>query len=233
MTTNDNLRFTIDTRQVETYLYNIGKEDQLGFAVSLAINRILNMIQLAVMEDMQAKIDFRRLAFNLRAIKINPQDRATKHKLLGIIHIDPIASNLLRLETGSDHIPINGRKYLPVPNPTVFGNKVITKDNPLQIGNLKLRDTPFGTKGDQGTFLIESGGKPFVIQRTKKAGSKGKGKKGTNKETGTRLLYSLVQRTTTPVKLNFRAIATKIVNQHFREELIKAVNRAISTAKKK
>lgn len=232
---SDNIHVTIDTREVEDYLKRLGHENQLPYALSLAINNTLKKIQEEVRQALADKLTLRRVKWNMAAIKINKQDFATKTKLYGKIHISDIADNLARLATGTDHLPFKGKKYLSIPNSEVFGNKIINKTNPLKPSNLKLADTPRGTQGLLGTFLVEKKGTgtPLILQRTKKQGSKGKGKKGTNRQTGVRLLYTLVEKTKTPHKIDWTGIVSRVISAHLQEEIVKAMNHAIETAKAK
>lgn len=209
--------------------------EQVNFAMSKAISNLMKLIQDAIRGDMQSKIKFTQLAFELRAIKIS--QFARKDNLLGVIEIDPKASNLVRLETAQPHIPINGRKFLPIPNAVVFNGGVVKPSNPLSIAKLSLHPTPGGgLKGALGTYTAAGNGKaPVIIQRVAKT-AKGvkapKGsKKGLDKTKGTRRLYTLVKSSKTPQKLNFMVLCNQIVQAHMADEIRKASLYAIKTAR--
>ncbi len=222
----------VDTKEAEDYLTRLNQDNQLAFAVSKATNNLLKLIQSAIQGDMRARVNLRRVAFNLQGIKVFKWSK--KRDLLGILGIDPRLNNLIRLQTGQDHIPLNGRKYISVPNPVVFGNRIILKTNPLKASNLGLHDTPQGIQGNNGTFLVhpKDGSEPIILQRTQKANLKKKGKKGTDKGTGVRLLHFLRRSTKTTKKIDFYGIAYNIINTHLKDELIKACDEAIKSARK-
>lgn len=231
---SDGINITLDIKEVEKYLQEIGKERHLNFIVSKAVNSVLKQIQDAIRKELAAKLNLRRVSWNLLQIKINKEDWANKTKLFGRIHITDEAHNLVRLATGNEHYPYKGGRYLAIPNKSVFGNRVITKDNPFNPSNLQLQRTPRGLQGNQGTFLVETQrGTPLILQRTQKQGSKRKGKKGTDRSTGVRMLYTLVKKSKTPLKINWEAIIYTVVNKTFQAELIKAIQYAFDTAKAK
>lgn len=220
----------VDTKDVETYLLDLGKENQLPFAMSKAINETAKLVQKAIQDSIKdGHINLRRAMFNIQSIKIGKW--ASKSDLLSIIQIDPRAENLERLATGQDHINLNGKDYIAFPNSKVFGSSIIRKENPLWIGNLKFHDTPHGLHGNENTFLIHSGnGTPLILQNT--SGKTGrKNRRGTNKKTDNRILYTLVKKSRTPLKLDFYGIAKRIIDQCLEEEARKAVQVAIDTAK--
>jgi hypothetical protein len=222
----------VDTTDVSSYLYGLGQEKQINFAVSVAINRIAKMIQEAIRGSAKDKINFRKLVWNMNAIKISKF--SNKNDLLTILQIDPKAANMERLVSGADHINMNGRKYVPIPNVSVFGKKVITRDNPLSIASLNLQPTPNGSlAGKDRTLLVHANsGTPIIIQEPLlKKNGKAKKMKGQNR-TGNRVLYTLVKSIRTPIKLDFFGIAQKIVDQYLMDELTKAVQEALNTSKR-
>ncbi len=227
------LKIQVDDNLAQKLLEELGKPEQLKFAMSLAINKTMTLIRNAFRGEMEAKLKLRRVAFNLAAVRVKPGDFATKSQLYSILSIDAaLAPHLIRLQTGKDHIAVNGRKYLPMPNVKVFGDKVITSANPIAIKNLQLRSTPGGLKGQQKTFMLHPAGKsPVILQRT---GQPGKGKKkGSDKATGNRILYTLIKKSKTPKKIDLLPIAQRVVREVFRDEVRSAVAYAVKTAKKK
>jgi hypothetical protein len=231
------IKVEVDTTEAERYLMWLGKEEQLPFAMSKAINSVVKLIQDAIRGDMQAKLHFTQMAFELRAIKINKF--SNKNDLVAEIGIEPKATNLYRLQTGQDHIPFQGKQFYPIANSVVFNGRPIRNTDPLFIRNLHLTDTPGGAaKGLQKTFIpkTQEGKAPIVVQRI--ASGKGvkqpkgqRGKKGLDKELGTRILYTLVRKGKTPVKMNFYGIASQIITQSLGSEIAKAVRNAVATAR--
>ena len=229
------LSINVNTTDAENYLILLQKDEQLPFAVSKAINAVARLIQDAIRGDMRSKIKFTQIAFELRAIKI--PFNATKTSLSTLIQIDDSAYNLLRLESGQPHVPINGHKFIPIANAVVFGGKPIKASNPLSIGNLMLHSSPGGgLKGLQKTYTAVGDGKaPVIIQRvsktTKGVRSPRGSRKGLDKTLGTRRLYTLVKQSTTPMKIDFYGIAQSIINEHLIDEMNKALTLAIKTAR--
>ena len=230
----------IDTSDAERYLIGLGREDQLPFATSKAINAILLLIQQAIRDNMQSNIKFTQLAFNMRAIKISKF--SNKRDLNGEIMIDPVATNLVRLDLGLPHVPLNGKLYFPISNAVVFNGKPVKQNDPLFVGALNLKDAPGGgMKGDQRTFIPKTlpGQTPLILQRVANVGKgvkapKGQhGRKGLNKTLGTRVLYKLIKRSATPKKFDFVAIANAVINQVGADEMNKAIQYALDTARKK
>jgi len=230
---SNKLQVEVDNSYALSLLTELGKEEQLPFAMSLAINKTMTIIRDAFRDDMQAKLNLRRIAFNLNAVRVKPGDFASKKQLYSILSIDAtLAPHLARLVTGKDHVAINGKKYLPMPNFKIFGNNIITDRNPLAIKNLHLHQTPRGLQGDNRTFLVQKQGKaPVILQRTAKAG-KGR-KKGTDKDTGNRVLYVLIQKSRTPKKIDLLPIAKRVVGEVFNEQIRQAVERAVKTSRSK
>lgn len=226
----------IDDSIAKKLLSELGKPEQLPFAMSLAINNVMTLIRDAFRGDMQSVLNLRRVAFNLKAVRVKPGDFALKSKLYSILSIDAaLAPNLIRLNEGRDHISINGKKYILMPSVSVFGGKIITSSNPLHPSNLHLVSTPHGLRGNSRTFLVHSPGKaPVILQRTHAAGkARGKKKSAQEKATGNRIIYTLVRRTKTPKKIDLRALATRVVREVLEVEVRKAVAYAVRTARAK
>jgi len=237
------ISITIDTSSAVKALTEIGRPDQIAFAVSNAINRVLNLIQDAVRGDMYSRLELRKVAWNLRQVKISKANRATASKLVGQVEINPEAYNLIRLNTGQDHLPLNGQKYVPIPNAEVFGKKVILKGNPLSISSLALHQGPKGLVGNQNTFVVDKPGQTaLVLQRQagimgphtkKEAKGVAKAQKGRSNKTGNRVLYTLVPSVRTPKKVDFFLLAKRVVEQSLRQCMTEAIQLSINTMKKR
>ena len=225
---------------------------QVRYAVMLMINDIGKQSQEAVREAMDdtrgGSIHLRRATFELRQIYISRF--ATPRELTLVLEIKPDAKNLVRLAMGEDHDawwPFNGKLYQWVPNSEVFQNKVISARNPLNQKLLQFSKRGNAFTGNQDTFVINHPPKhpdmPQVWQRVA-SGSKGSRQsraKGTiNKKKvrseaskNTRMLYTLVDKQRTPLKLEFYGPVRRTIGANLVETLKRALFAAIQPKPKK
>lgn len=199
------IKLSVDLSSINKYLNDMGKDNQIPFALATALNNIAREIQKQVRMDMQSHMNLRHAQYNLNAIKITSW--AKKNNQTVEISVDKKYHWLTRMETGQDHIPFQGRQYLSVPNQEVFKNQIISSKNKLFIKNLNLHLNDKGeTVGDQGTFIVKasSNSTPFIVQNL----MQGRGKK---RKENTRVLYTLVKRSKQPVKMHLIDIAQKIL----------------------
>ena len=229
------------------------KKRQIPFAMSKAINDLGKKAQFVVQYGMVTDIKLRREAYELKRIMIS--HFATSSECYLVIQIDPKAKNLIRLVKGEDHIewfPYNGKDYQWIPNSQVFQNKIITTANPLHQFNLAIGFTGIGPRGGaqhnqglQRTFAIDNpGGKPGDPQIWQRVASGARGsrqsrtrgtllKKKIRNEasTNTRLLYTLVSRQKTPVKLLFYEPIHKTVHLNVADAMRAALEYTVSPRK--
>jgi len=234
-------------------------EGQLEYAMSLALNRAANDGQKAEQGRLKRAFTLRREQFVIRGIKIEKLDRATKSSWRVVISIPATQDFLNKFEEGTPKVPRQG-KWLWVPNPAVFQNKVINRGNPLHPKSLSFNKSKGGQlQGAQRTFMLRSkGGQPIVLQRQDRGLAKGskstmrtmtldnvntnKGayslKKGQSAKsitrgggTGARLLYTLVSRVPTPVRLEFVSTITQEVQRVWPARAEEAVLQALRTAR--
>lgn len=230
-----------------------GATNQLPYAMSLALNRVAVDGQKAEQGRLKAAFHLRRETFVIRGIKIEKADRASKTSWRVVISI-PVAQDFLsKFEEGDPKVPRQG-KWLWIPNPAVFQNKIINRGNPLHPKNLHFMKSKGGQLvGDQRTFMLKGkNGKPLVIQRTDRGLAKGsysimrsmtldnvhmgmgpreKKQKGIRRNAGTRLLYTLVSRVRTPVRLEFVSTITNEVQAQWPERMNQAISEALRTAR--
>ena len=228
-------------------------QDQLPYAMSLALNRVAIDGQKAEQARLKAVFKLRRETFVIRGIKIEKADRATKTSWRVVISI-PVAQDFLdKFEQGDPKIPRQG-KWLWIPNAAVFQNKIINRGNPLHPKNLHFSKSKGGQLvGDQRTFMLKGkNGKPLVIQRMDRGLAKGsysvmksmtldnlhtgmgpreKKQKAIHRAAGTRLLYTLVSRVATPVRLEFVSTISNQVERMWPERINEAIHEALRTAK--
>ena len=226
---------------------------QMEYAMSLALNRVANDGQRAEQDRLRRVFHLRREQFVIRGIKIEKTDRATKTSWRVVISIPVSQDFLKKFEEGDPKVPRQG-KWLWIPNPVVFQNKIINRGNPLHPKNLHFAKSKGGQLvGDQRTFMLKGkNGKPLVIQRTDRGLAKGsysimrsmtldnvhtgmgpreKKQKGIRRSAGTRLLYTLVSRVSTPVRLEFVNTITNEVQARWPERLDQAIRDAMRTAR--
>jgi hypothetical protein len=228
-------------------------QDQLPYAMSLALNRVAIDGQKAEQDRLKKAFHLRREQFVIRGIKIEKADRASKTTWRVIISI-PVAQDFLsKFEGGDPKVPRNG-KWLWIPNPAVFANKIINRGNPLHPKQLHFQKSKGGQlQGDQRTFMIKGKhGKPIVLQRVDRKLGKGsastmramtldnvqvgmgprqKREKAIHRTGGTRLLYTLVSRVPTPVRLEFVNTITHEVEAQWPGRINEAIHEALGTAR--
>lgn len=144
-----------------------GFENQAGYAMSLALNRVANLAQEAQREQMKQAFKLRRETFVLRGVKISKADRASKSTWRVVIQVAyPDDRRFMHEHEKGGERQRHGGRYLWQPNATVFKG-IITRSNPLHPKNLKMRKTPAGQiKGDHRTFMVRTqSGQRLVLQR--------------------------------------------------------------------
>lgn len=236
-----------------------GATNQLPYAMSLALNRVAVDGQKAEQGRLKAAFHLRRETFVIRGIKIEKADRASKTSWRVVISI-PVAQDFLsKFEEGDPKVPRQG-KWLWIPNPAVFQHKIINRGNPLHPKQLHFQKSKGGQlQGDHRTFMIKAAYRntPLVIQRMssshegfKKApmqklldqgtldnfenGSKRMGlvrRRRHYQDRETRLLYRLVSRVVTPVRLEFVNTITNEVQAQWPERMNQAISEALRTAR--
>lgn len=234
----------------------VAEERQVPFAMSRTLNRLANEAQKSMQEGLKARFKLRRETWNLRGIKINKQDRATKTTWRVVIQVSPQTSYLDKFEKGGEKRPVGGHDYLWEPNAKVFKNQILSQGDPLRPKNLHLHRDPHGRViGDSRTFLAKTGNPevPFVVvQRIDRGLSKGSKRRvskldldnfqggfgprrksekvSLSRGAGTRTLYKLRKRIPVKAQLQFVPTITRTVQSRFRgvfgEELAAAMRTA-------
>lgn len=191
----------IDSEAVLAQLAELGEERQGPFILARGLNLLAKKVQANLRQNITETLKVRRKAWMNRQTKIDRGTWATKTRLKVRIYMDDPASFVADFETGADHTPILGRKFLAIPNPKVFGRSIIGKDHPLRVKNLNLRATPWGLRGDQRTLVIQANsGTPLVVQRVGQD-VRGAGRRGVKRTSGLRLLYTLVKLSRRPRRI--------------------------------
>lgn len=228
-------------------------ENQAGFAVSLALNRLANDVQAAEREGLKRHFKLRREAFNLRGIKIAKQDRANKTTWRVVIQVAPEVNYFDKFEEGGYKLP-HGGKYIWVPS-REFKSRIIGAGDPLHPKNLTFTKNAAGQmKGSNRTFMVRSDkGDLLVLQRVdRRLSKKGlaramrmtldefkggqgparKGEKYSLKRTaGVRLLYTLKQRVRVQAQLQFVPIAKGAVEAGWAMHMQQAFDEAMRSAR--
>ncbi len=230
------------------------QEQQLPFAVALAINRTANDAQEAERYRLKASFKLRRESFNLRGVYISKQDRANKSTWRAVIQIQADRDYLNKFEQGGEQIP-HGR-YRWIPNRDVFKSRIIGAGDPLNPKNLKFHKDPSGRMlGNERTFMVRTkgNGQLLVLQREDRRltkGSKGrlgkltldnfKGGQGpaTKKQklslqrtAGVRMLYRLTTRYKVRAQLEFYDTVSRTVQDVFPARMREAMDQAMRSAK--
>lgn len=220
----DKIILKVDLSRVNVYLNDLQQNNQIPFTIAKALNNVALSVQKAIQNDMKQHLKLNREKWNLQSIKITTWAKKTSH--YAEISIQPRATNLIRLTSGEQHMPINGRTYLAIPNPEVFKNKVITSANKLFIKNLRLQPASNGGGmiGDNNTYLTPTQ-PPLLLQDI----TIGRGKKKTDKK---RLLYTLIKKSKGVIKIDFFGIAQKIINTSLDAEINSALASALRSSRR-
>jgi hypothetical protein len=205
------IKIKIDDASVRAQLKELGAERQTNFILSRSLNLLAKRVQTNLQSNIENSLNLRRKSWVLRQVRISSGQWATKTRLSVTIELTEAARFIASFETGAQHLPLLGKKYLAIPNAEVFGNKVITSKNPLYLKNLAFHSTPFGTEGNLRTFILnpKSGADPLILQRVAR-GTKGKKAKGV-KDSGLRMLYRLVKASHRPRKIQWYDTANSTV----------------------
>ena len=209
------VNIAIDSKGILDQLHELGQDKQGPYILSRTLNLLAKQIQADIKTDFQSFLKLRRSAWIKNQVRIKDGKWSTKTRLSLEIAITDDAAFLSGLDTGAERYPVLGRKYLAIPNPSVFRNLIIGGDNPLRVPNLALHSTPHGTAGLQRTFMIKSreGGKTYIMQRTAadERGSKAR-KAGTLRYmSGLRMLYTLSRTVHIPKKIHWHEVANSTV----------------------
>jgi len=225
------------------------EQKQVPFAMSKALNTLANEAQKSMQQGLKDRFKLRRETWNLRGIKIQKNDRATKTTWRVIIQVSEGTSYLNKFEKGGDKLPVGGHNYLWEPNAKVFKNRIIQGSDPLRPKNLHLHKDPHGRIiGDNRTFIAKTGNSEVplvVVQRVDRGLTKGSkrkvkgltldnyGKKGKtlSRTGGTVTLYKLRKRVPVKAQLEFLPTITKTVQSRFRSVFDEALAGAMRTAK--
>jgi len=204
------LSVNVDLTPVTSYLLALEQPEQIPFAVAKSLNDLARKIQAEIRTRMTASFTLRKRQWMLNRIYINKTDRATKTSWSVTIQVQEPYNILSKFEAGGERVAVNGRKFLAIPNPATFGRGSIPDE--LRIKNLHLKTIGNETKGDNETFMIDSKrtGVPLILQDV--WNQKGKKKRGMNKGTLNRILYTLVSRVKVPAKLNFVTTAQQVID---------------------
>lgn len=242
------LRWALNPQAVLAELVNL-EQRQIPYVMSLGLNRLANEAQEAQRRGLRDRFDLRRVEWNLRGIKIETANRATKTSWRVVIQVDARVSYLDRFEEEGVHEPFGGRHYLWVPDERVFRNRIIQAENPLHPKKLGMHQEGNRVIGDQRTFMIRTPSGPMVIQRLGKGqgtsftsgslskltletlGGKRGGKLVKDRTAGTRVLYVLRERVSVPLKLEFYPTITRVVDERTGPVFRQAVSQALSTAR--
>ena len=249
-------RIQIDQSNLIASLDDIGRS-QIPYSTRNALSRTANLAQTAERNHMSETLHLRREGWVLRSIRIDRSD-LSKTSWNVIIYIDPQFLEIAnRLETGEDHVPKWGQ-YFCIPNVDVFNQKIISADNPLHPSNIRLNQHGGRWESTDGSeiFMIHSKatGTPLILQRTSRSGrgvaqairagvrhaagersasgqfTQGRAIRG-RRPGGTRLLYTLVKRSTVPAKLKFYETITNSIQNNWENEMQQALAKALLTAR--
>ncbi len=242
------LRWTVNARDIIEEMVN-AEVSQVPFAMALGLNILANEAQESQRQGLRDRFDLRRVDWNLRGIKIEKANRATKTSWRVVIQVDTAVSYLDRFEEEGIHEPFGGRHYLWVPNERVFRKRIIQARDPLHPKNLHLHQVGNRVIGDQRTYMIRTEQGPMVIQRLGKGqgtfftpgslskltletlGRKRGGKLVKDRTAGTQVLYQLRERVSVPLKLEFYPTITRVVEQRAAPVFREAISRAMATAR--
>lgn len=224
------IKARIDRDRVLYHLEQLGQERQLNFILSRTLNLLAKEVQAEERKgfDLTLKTQ-RRMPWIKSQVKI--KEWSTKRNLTVRIFLDEKANFIGDMEEGAERVPVNGRKYLAYPNPKVFKDKIITNKNPLKVSNLGLTPSKGGLlKGKERTFLVHSDrGTPLILQRTSKPASTRKRKV---KDSGVRLLYTLIKKSSRPKKLHWKNIGKTVVRDMQESIWKQVIEDAMKKAKK-
>lgn len=227
---------TLDVTQEGTPLaaYLTGFANQVPFALSKAINLTVDKAQDAVQAALPGEFHLRRAQYVENTIYRKPgQDFATKQNLVGAVRVNPERDILAKFEDGGEKQSISG-KSLAVPVVRLDQpDLIIQRSDPLNIKTVmnaianaggkigkKQRGRKLGPVRQQASasvYLIKSGGKTFVIQRTG--------------PTTTRVLYAFEKQVPIMPQLNFDEIAMRAALASWDQNMADAIEYAMATAK--
>lgn len=214
------------------------QQRQVPFAISKALNALANKAQAAERARLTGAFNLRRVKWNLDAIYISKQDRATKTSWLVVIQVQDSRSYLNKFEQGGEKIPHKGRKNLAIPNPVVFRSGIVPKGSPLKPAALNLRHVGGKWEGDQRTFIapFKRNDEAGIFQRLGRdkrgRAKKNKGVRGrAGVDANVRLLYTLISRVPIKAQLHFVSTIGETVQREWASTMNEAMAYALKTAR--
>ena len=226
------LNIKIDSSVIISQLRELDRMNQSGFILSKTLNTLAKKIQSDEKIMLSQNLHIKR-PWVLSQVKINKGQWATKTRLKVTIEVADNLSFLSAFEQGEQHLPLNGHKFLCVPNKTVFGGKVIGKDNPLSIKSLNLHMDNGSIKGNNETFILnpKNGKEPMIMQDVSPHAKKGM-KKGLDTYTGLRVLYFLKKATFRPKKISWYNTANNVIQYQYNDIATDVMRQALADTKK-
>lgn len=207
------VKIKIDSAAILTQLKELGESRQGPFVLSKTLNKLAKQVQANLQQDIKSNLKIRpnRWQFIKDSVKIGKESWSTKTRLKVQIEIQDRAAFLNDFEQGAQHLPINGRSMLALPNIKALGTS-LDSDSPLRVKNLHLQQKGKNLEGQQHTFMTRSlsSGNPLILQRVA-PDAKGKDRKGRRRSTGLRLLYVLLHSTHRPQRIHWQSTADATV----------------------
>lgn len=248
------IRIHVNTASAVAALGDL-RTSQGPYLVSLTLNRVALDGQAAERARIKGSFKLRQSNFTLQGVYIGPEDRATKAKPSVVIRVEAKRSYLEKFEEGGEKVPIGGRRYLAIPDPSVFKRRTLKADNPLRPKNLHLHKDPHGRIiGDQRTFVVPTAnGQQAIMQRVARrlvvsgkaslsrltldnfADGMGprtkKERYSTHRTDGVRRLFSLVRRVKVDARLEFADTIRGAVQAKLQERFAEAFMQTVRTAR--
>jgi hypothetical protein len=195
------------------------KEQQLPFAMSLAINNTAYELEKAIREGMQQRMTIRR-SWVTNGVMVK---KSTKRDLVAVVYIDEQRDFLNKFEDGDTKVARGSNIAIPI---EARPSKSAVVDSHLRPSALALipHTTSGGLtqyKGDQRSWLMRlASGQMGIFQRV------GKG-------LSYKILYLLKPSVPTPAILGFAENARRILAPAFQRNFAEAWKRALETARRK
>ncbi len=201
------------------------REDQLPFAMALALNRTAEEAQIAEREHMRHAFTIRR-EWVLLGVKIDNNERATKSVPIVTIKIDHTRAFLNKFEEGGTQTPHEGHQAMPIPSEDL---------KRLASGSISktMRPKAFGFTlwGSGSAATVYRGAKrTIIIQRADGSGGIFQ-RVGKGKNARLQLLYSLATKVKVDPRLHFVQTVTKTVQDRFAINFVEFFRYAMSTAR--
>jgi hypothetical protein len=228
----------VDSKEILSQIEQLNTT-QIPYATSQAINAVAKLATAAAKKNVEDNLKFHQKSWvlgSIRQIKFaKPED-----PMAIIIVMDAAAVFLNSLEKGLERTAPDGTKGIWLPNAQVWPNMYVPRSSSLAPWNLKFTKQGNRWTANDGVFMVNSKrtGLPLILQYQgdQHASTKGqlnkikRQQRGRDDKTKNRVLFTMVRRVKTPVRIQWYNTLTQTTTGEFPNAIRTEYDKALLTA---